>query len=209
MPPLESITTFLAASFLLGLAPGPDNIFVMTQSALYGRRSGLLVTVGLCTGLVVHTSAVAFGVAAVIRASATAFAALKIVGACYLLYLAWHAFRAPASGADGAEAAAVTGPRLYARGIVMNVTNPKVSIFFLAFLPQFVVPESGPVIPQIFLLGGLFMATTLVVFGTVALAAGTLGAWLRRSPRIQVYLNRAAALVFVLLAAKLALSSAA
>ncbi|HEY5931038.1 MAG TPA: LysE family translocator, partial [Burkholderiales bacterium] len=97
MIPLDSVLVFFTASALLALAPGPDNIFVLTLSALHGRKAGLLVTLGLCTGLVGHTLAVALGIAALFQASAIAFAALKIAGACYLLYLAWGAFRASAS----------------------------------------------------------------------------------------------------------------
>lgn len=97
MLPPDTAFAFLAASVLLGLSPGPDNVFVLTQSALRGVRAGLFVTLGLCTGLIVHTMLVAFGVAALFQASDLAFNALKIAGAGYLLYLAWQAFRAPAS----------------------------------------------------------------------------------------------------------------
>jgi len=97
MIPFETVAIFFAASVALALAPGPDNIFVLTQSALHGRKAGLLVTIGLCTGLLVHTAAVSFGVAAIFQTSTTAFNILKIVGAMYLLYLAWQAFRAVVS----------------------------------------------------------------------------------------------------------------
>lgn len=209
MIPVDSLLTFLFASVLLALAPGPDNIFVLTQSALYGRKAGILVTLGLCTGLIVHTSAVAFGVAAIFAASAAAFTALKIIGALYLLYLAWLAFSAPASQLGNRKADRLSSAQLYRRGIIMNVTNPKVSIFFLAFLPQFAAPENGPVARQIFILGALFMLVTLVVFGGVALLAGTLGALLNQSPKAQVTLNRLAGSVFAALAIKLATSSGA
>ncbi len=95
--PMETVATFFAASVILALAPGPDNIFVLTQSALHGKISGLWVTLGLCTGLVVHTTAVVLGVAVIFQVSAVAFTLLKVVGAGYLLYLAWHAFRATAT----------------------------------------------------------------------------------------------------------------
>jgi len=208
MIPVESLITFLLASVLLGLAPGPDNIFVLTQSALYGRREGVLVTIGLCTGLIVHTSAVAFGVAAIFQTSAVAFTALKIVGSLYLLYLAWLAFSASTSKLESSKANKLSGPQLYLRGIIMNVTNPKVSIFFLAFLPQFAVPENGPVMQQIFMLGLLFIFVTLVVFGGIAFLAGTIGTWLNQSPKAQVYLNRIAGTVFVGLSLKLVTSNA-
>jgi len=203
MIPIESLTTFLLASTLLGLAPGPDNLFVLTQSALYGHRAGVLVTLGLCTGLVFHTSAVALGVAVLFQTSAIAFTALKTAGAIYLFYLAWQAFRAASSSVPQAKLQALTAAQLYRRGILMNLTNPKVSIFFLAFLPQFAVPKNGPMMQQIFLLGAAFILVTLVVFGSVALLAGSIGSWMNRSPGVQIVLNRLAGVVFAGLAIKL------
>ena len=132
----EVLVVFFTASVLLGLAPGPDNIFVLTQSALHGRFAGFVVVLGLCTGLMVHTVAVAVGVAAVFQTSALAFTVLKAVGAAYLLYLAWQAFRAGTATLKGRGNGETGLLRLYGRGIVMNVTNPKVAIFFLAFLPS-------------------------------------------------------------------------
>jgi threonine/homoserine/homoserine lactone efflux protein len=200
MIPVETLGTFFVASILLGLAPGPDNVFVLTQAALYGRSSGLAVTGGLCTGLIVHTLAVAFGVAVIFQASALAFTALKLAGAGYLLWLAWQAFRAPATRFDGAGTAPVGLFGLYRRGIIMNLTNPKVSLFFLAFLPQFAAPERGPLPLQLILLGVAFIVATILVFGSIALLAGTLGGWLQRSASVQRTLNRVAGAVFVVLA---------
>ncbi len=204
MIPIETLAAFFAASLLLALAPGPDNIFVLTQSAVYGKRAGLVVTLGLCTGLIVHTTAVAFGVAIIFQASAIAFTGLKLFGAAYLVYLAWQAFRASVATIQAERNNGLSTGRLYRRGIIMNVTNPKVSIFFLAFLPQFADPQRGPLTLQIVLLGAVFILATILVFGGVALLAGTLGQWLNRSPRIQQVMNRAAGLVFVMLALKLA-----
>jgi threonine/homoserine/homoserine lactone efflux protein len=202
--PIETLATFFAASILLALAPGPDNIFVLTQSALRGKASGLVVTLGLCTGLIVHTTAVALGVAVIFQASALAFTALKLFGAGYLLYLAWHAFRASATRIAAARNGELTLGRLYRRGILMNITNPKVSIFFLAFLPQFADPVRGSLTLQLLLLGGVFILATILVFGGIALLAGTLGEWLNRSEKSQLILNRVAGSVFVGLALKLA-----
>ncbi|WP_319530735.1 LysE family translocator [uncultured Cohaesibacter sp.] len=203
--PFDTLALFLAASLALGVAPGPDNIFVLTQSALFGRRAGLLVTLGLCTGLLVHTAAVTFGIAVLFQTSELAFNGLKFAGAAYLLYLAWGAFRARGTDLDG-EAGAGTGISplaLYGRGIVMNVTNPKVAIFFLAFLPQFADPARGSLSLQLFLFGLLFILATIVVFSLIAFGAGALGGWLRASSRAQVIMNRIAGLVFVALAARL------
>jgi threonine/homoserine/homoserine lactone efflux protein len=200
----ESSLAFFAASVFLAVAPGPDNLFVLMQSAMSGRRAGLLVVLGLCTGLLVHTAAVALGLAALLAASPLAFTVLKWLGAAYLAWLAWQAFRAPADLPQGTAAQDGDGWRLYRRGIVMNVTNPKVSIFFLAFLPQFVAPETGLVALQVVWLGLLFMVATLLVFGTIAVFAGALGGILRRSARLRRALNWIAGAVFLGLALRLA-----
>lgn len=204
MIPLEAQLTFLTASILLALAPGPDNIFVLTQSALHGKSAGIAVMFGLCTGLIVHSCAVALGVAVIFQTSALAFSLLKYIGATYLIYLAWQAFRAPASPIKGNSAGEIKLVKLYRRGIIMNITNPKVSIFFLAFLPQFADPQKGAVSIQILFLGGLFIIATIIVFGTLALLAGTLGQLLNRSDRTQLILNKIAGSVFLILAIKLA-----
>lgn len=203
---IESLVAFVLASALLSIAPGPDNIFVLTQSALYGRRSGLLITLGLCTGLIVHTSLVAFGIAAIFQTSSVAFTALKIVGALYLLYLAWLAFTAGTSDLESVTSTQRSGLALYQRGILMNLTNPKVSIFFLAFLPQFASLENGELAPQIFILGILFIGVALIIFGTISMLAATLGEQLRKSSKTQAYLNRLAGTVFVALALNLLVS---
>lgn len=202
----QVIAVFFVASLMLGLAPGPDNLFVLTQSALQGRAAGLFVTAGLCTGLLVHTTAVAVGVAALIQSSLFAFTVLKFVGAGYLLYLAWQAFRASTEPVEDGEGKVLRPQRLYLRGIIMNVTNPKVSIFFLAFLPQFVDPARGPVIAQIVQLGLLFIVATILVFGSVSILAGTFGQWLNRSEAARRFLNRAAGLIFLGLAVRLAVA---
>ena len=201
--PPETLAAFFTASVLLALAPGPDNIFVLTQSALHGRLSGLLVTLGLCTGLLVHTAAVTLGVAVIFQTSALAFTALKFCGAGYLIYLAWGAWRAGAAEIKGATGNRLGPGKLYRRGIIMNVTNPKVSVFFLAFLPQFADPSRGALAGQMIALGGVFIVSTILVFGTIALLAGTLGSWLARSGKTQIIMNRVAGLVFVGLALKL------
>ena len=213
----DAMMAFFVAALLLGIAPGPDNIFVLTQSALFGAGAGMVTTLGLVTGLCVHTTAVALGVAAIFQTSALAFTLLKTAGAGYLLWLAWLSFRAGASTAkiaqedtssDGPAYAAFPGyMALYRRGIVMNVTNPKVSLFFLAFLPQFCDPTRGSVAVQVLILGVLFMLATIVVFWTVAALGGRLAVWFNRSPRGQIIMQRVAGCVFVAMAAALLLSS--
>lgn len=206
MIPIETIVIFVAASVALAFAPGPDNIFVLTQSAVHGRKAGFVVTLGLCSGLLVHTAAVSLGVAAIFQTSALAFNLLKLVGAMYLLYLAWQAFRASTADLSGAGETRMDLRKLYYRGVIMNLTNPKVAIFFLAFLPQFADPGTGSIAIQMLMLGGLFIVSALVVFGAISWSAGFLGEWLKRSAKAQVVVNRIAGTIFIGLALKLAMS---
>lgn len=211
MLPLETALSFFGIAVLLAFAPGPDNVFVLMQSATNGRRAGLFVVLGLCTGLIGHTVAVTVGLAALFAASATAFTVLKLAGAAYLIYLAWGAWRAVptvTTKTDG-QAAARTPPKgwtLFRRGIIMNLTNPKVSLFFLAFLPQFTSPARGSVALQTISLGALFMLATLLVFGGIAFFSGLFGERIQGSAKAQHWLNRFAAVVFVGLALRLTLA---
>lgn len=207
--PPATLAAFFGASLLLALAPGPDNLFVLVESARHGRGAGLRVTLGLCTGLVVHTAAVACGLAALLSSSPAALALLKSAGALYLAWLALGAFRAAGPAVPGGEATASPSPpdglALYRRGIVMNVTNPKVTLFFLAFLPQFASPARGPLELQVALLGAVFMLATLLVFGAVAVFAGASGRLLAGSPAARRALERVAGCVFLGLAVRLLL----
>ena len=200
----ESLITFILASTILAFAPGPDNIFVLTQSALYGKRPGIIITLGLCTGLIVHTTTVALGVAAIFMLSTSAFTILKLIGASYLLYLAWQAWKASANSLDSVTTILPSGAALYRRGIIMNISNPKIAIFFLAFLPQFADPAIGNMTFQLFILGCIFIMVSLVVFSTIACLSGFIADYFKRSQRAQTILNRIAALVFTSLALRLA-----
>ncbi len=203
MIPFDVLTSFFAVSVVLALSPGPDNIFVLTQSLLHGRFAGLIVTVGLASGILIHTAAVSLGVAALLVASPALFNALKFIGAAYLLYLAWGAWNATAIDKTTGDAPKLSTIKLYFRGFIMNVTNPKVTIFFLAFLPQFTDAARGSVPMQIVLLGATFIVATLLIFGAIALLAGLLGPKLQNSDRFQKVLNRSAAVIFTGLALKL------
>ncbi|GLS26925.1 LysE family translocator [Marinibactrum halimedae] len=214
---LAVLTSFFLASTLLALAPGPDNIFVLTQSISQGQRAGILVTLGLCSGLIFHTVLVAVGVAAIFQQSVLAFSLLSLAGAGYLLFLAWGSWNSQPSpiSVNKTEqnhhthsiAANDLSPfKLYRRGIVMNITNPKVTLFFLAFLPQFVIADRGPVGVQVVVLGGVFMLATLGVFSMIAVMAGAVGEKLQQSTQIQTNIQRTASVVFILLAIKLVFS---
>lgn len=204
MLPLETLIAFFTTSVLLAIIPGPDNIFVLTQSIFQGKKSGLIIMLGLCTGLIFHTLAVILGVAVIFQTSIFAFTILKIIGAMYLLYLAWQIFKVGNQKIDTKNNNAnIDYKKLYYRGIIMNITNPKVSIFFLAFLPQFTNPNLGSIPLQMLLLGILFLIAALLVFSLIALYSAKLGKIINKSDKSQKILNKLVSLVFVALAIKL------
>lgn len=199
MPSLEIALAFLGSAFMLALAPGPDNIFVLGQSALYGASAGICTSFGLMTGVMIHTAMVAVGVAALLVSWPAAFMALKIVGAAYLLWLAWQSLHAqPVSYADDRRTAFPGYTALYRRGVLMSVTNPKLALFFLAFLPQFCVAGAGSL--QIIVFGGLFILASFFVFLAVSLLGGRLAAVLNTRPMAQVIIHRLTAALFAGLA---------
>ena len=193
----ETTCAFFVASLLMAMTPGPDVIIVLTQSSLYGMRAGVLTTLGLMTGLLGHTLAVALGVAVLFQTSEAAFTALKFLGAAYLLYLAWQSFR------SGVFRAFLT----HRRGFLSNITNPKVTLFCLAVLPQFVEPERGHPTLQILSLGGLYELACLIVFTAIAALGGRMATWFNRSDRAQMLMNRIAGCIFLGLALMLAFAS--
>lgn len=130
MIPFETITIFFSIAIMLAVVPGPDNIFVLTQSVLYGQKAALFITFGLCTGLLVHTTIVSLGVASVFQSSSLAFNILKLIGTAYLLYLAWGSFRSGAVKINQNKKLKLSWSSLYLRGVIMNITNPKVIVFF-------------------------------------------------------------------------------
>ena len=199
---LETIIAFVIASIVLSLVPGPDNIFVMTNSALRGWKIGFYTTIGLCTGLIGHTILVAIGVSVIFQTSALAFNGLKIIGACYLIYLGWLSLKSKELTIDSNDAESINRS-YYITGIVMNLTNPKVALFFLVFLPQFINPLNGGVTIQIFILGFLFILSALFVFSSIAFLGSFLEVYLKKSSTINKNINKLAALVYFALAINL------
>ena len=198
----ETIIAFIAASVVLSFVPGPDNIFVMTQSALKGWKVGFFTTLGLCTGLIGHTFLVAVGVSVIFQTSAIAFAGLKIAGACYLVYLGWLSLKNKEL-IIGESKEKSTNQSYYITGVIMNLTNPKVALFFLVFLPQFVVVNNGSVTIQIALLGLLFILSALCVFTSIAFLGSFLENFLKKSKSVSNNINKLAALVYFALAINL------
>jgi len=201
--PADLLLIFFATAALLALTPGPDNVFVLTQSLAFGHRAGLLVTLGLCTGLIFHTTLVALGLAAIIAASENLLMLVKLLGIGYLLYLAYASWRDSGGSTSNRPRRRLTPLQLYRRGVIMNATNPKVALFFLAFLPQFIDVKYGAVGSQVMLVGGLFMLATVLVFGGIALLAGRYSERLNQSASRRLILHRTVSMVFVFLAANL------
>lgn len=207
---------FFIAAIVIGIAPGPDNLFVLAQSATHGARAGFCVILGLCTGIAVQTCLLVAGVSALIAASPTAFFVMQCLGAAYLLYLAYKSFlvRAGTVVKGGgpechpeqsvAESKDLSGRKLYLRGIIMNMTNPKAVLFMLSFIPP-AVKMDRPIHPslQTAILGAEFIVATLIVFGSVAILAGAVKKFLLNSPKANRNLNWFSGCVFVLLAVAL------
>jgi threonine/homoserine/homoserine lactone efflux protein len=205
MPELSTLLIFFSVSVALTLAPGPDIVFLVTQGSHRGPRAGLATAMGLAAGNLVHTLAAVLGISVIFQTSEVAFNGLKIAGAMYLLYLAWQALRHRKDGLDLSAVQVPDGRTLFLRGVLMNVLNPKVALFFLAFLPQFVNPASGPVWAQMLVLGLLFTLQVIFVFGAIGLSAGYIRERLLagRSGRIGVWSNYIVAGIFTLLALRL------
>lgn len=196
----KAFWAYLGCSVALAVAPGPDNAFVLAQSVAEGAAAGVIVTLGLCTGLCFHTSLVAFGAAAFLKRCPKAFTAVTCVGALYLYYIAVRTWLAAAPGTIAGTAAAVPAGRLYLRGVVMNVCNPKVMLFFLAFLPRFTDPARGRLLGQFLFLGAVFAAAAFGVFSLVALAGGAVAGFLAAEPGAGFWLQRGSAVALFLIA---------
>ena len=202
---VSTLLCFLGASSALTIAPGPDNLFVMTQGIARGRRTAIVTALGMCSGVSVHTTAAAFGISAVFYSSAMAFSVVKYAGAAYLLYLAWKTTRAASAiGLSRVDDLPVSA--LFRRGFIMNVVNPKVALVFLAFLPQFVTPAAGHVPLQMLLLGFLFMVQAVVIFCLIGYFSGNIGNFVLARPRIARYFDWLTAGVFASLGIRLALA---
>ena len=195
----KRLFSFFLLSLALGIAPGPEIIFVFAQSLTNGWQAGSLVTLGLCTGLVVHVSLAAFGVAAILKRYPRAFQVITWLGAAHLVFLGIGAWRSAATvtfGADGTVRTEEIGTLgLYCRGVVMNICNPKVMLFFLALIPRFVDPSLGKVAGQFLLLGAVFAVATLIVFNLVAACGGAVSGFLSDQPESMSVLQRFAAVV--------------
>ncbi|MFD0977989.1 LysE family translocator [Salinimicrobium gaetbulicola] len=181
---LEQLIPFLTASMLLTISPGPDIIYVLVQGMTNGKKFGVITTLGLVSGIIVHTSLVAFGISAIIKQSEVLFLIIKMIGATYLIYLAYMVYKShPQINVDLDDTVQKKDLwSLYKRGFLMNVLNPKVAIFFLAFFPGFLWEPQGDTVYQFYLLGFLFMLQAFVIFSSVAILAGKISRYLQSHP---------------------------
>lgn len=197
---------FFATALLLNLSPGPDLIYILSRSIAHGRRVGVASALGTCTGALVHVAAAALGLSALLATSAVAFSVVKYVGAAYLVVLGVKAFRS-GTGMVSLQTSAgstVAAMQAFRQGMLIDVLNPKVAIFFMALLPQFVRPAFGNVPLQILTLGLLIIVVSIVVECTFALLAGQAGSFIRRHPVCSLWLDRMLGSVFIMLGVRLA-----
>lgn len=202
----EILIAFTMASAALAIAPGPDNIFVLGQSISNGARSGLATVAGLVSGCLVHTTLLAFGISEVIKRSDALFWAIKLFGAAYLLYLAVMVYKSDSKISLDENTSPKGMGKLFWKGFTMNVLNPKVTIFFLAFFPGFLFSNELHTVVQFYVLGLLFMLIAFIIFGAIAVLAGTISHYLSRNPRTGFYLKWLQIVVFVGIAIYLLLS---
>jgi threonine/homoserine/homoserine lactone efflux protein len=190
MVDLHTAYIFISINILLAFTPGPDNIYVLTQGITKGKKEVLVTVFGFCTGVVVHTLLATFGVSAIFQTSQLAFDIIKYIGAIYLIYLAYQAFKHRDTKLNlDSKSDSKSLKRLYVQAMFMNILNPKVALFFLAFLPQFVKPENSAIEYQMLTLGFLFLLVTVVVFSFIGISGNMLSKKLRENERLSVYLN--------------------
>lgn len=197
----ELLISFVIATAALAFSPGPDNIFVLIQSATYGRKSGMAVVGGLMTGCLIHTSLVAFGLSAFIESNGQWYLGLKFFGAAYMLFLAYRVYQSRGNTTNvSTQQAKKNYTQLFRQGFIMNVLNPKVSIFFLAFFPAFLFSETLGFVLQFYVLGFLFILTSFSVFSLFVLLSGFFSKLFLNSPKRIKFLKYIQIGVFVVIA---------
>lgn len=172
-PDISTVFLFMSAAFMLTIAPGPDIIYVAMRGLAQGWKAGLIAALGLVTGIFVHISLAAVGLSAILASSPILFAIVKYAGAAYLFYIGWQIYKSPAISV-GSDNHQLKLGYIYRQTILMNILNPKVALFFLAFLPQFVDPTSEHVTAQFVIFGLLFQVTALFIMGSVGLFSGAI-----------------------------------
>lgn len=196
---------FILTSLVIIITPGQDLMLVMSRSIAQGRRAGMATAAGVSTGLLVHTLLAAFGLGAVLRSSLLFFTVIKCTGALYLIYLGYKMFRSGDGRLDVNSLTTVSIRKTFAQGAISNISNPKITIFYFAYLPQFLPAETQNATSMLLLLGAAFALLTFVVKAPIGYGAGTLSAWLRARPQVLGRINRVSGLVLIGLGCRLAL----
>ena len=191
------ILLFLITSILLIITPGQDFMLVMTRSISMGRKAGLATISGVSSSLVIHSFLVAFGLGALLQRSETLFTTMKIIGALYLLYLGIKTFMARPVSLDIKESNQIAVRRLFLEGLISNLCNPKVIIFYIAFLPQFIAADNPHTTETLLILGMVFAVITFVLIGAIGLLAGSLSGWLRKNQFVQSMLNKISGTILI------------
>ena len=195
---MEVLISFVIAVSLLAISPGPDNIFVLMQSVIYGKKYGLATILGLMTGCIVHTIFLAVGISAIIKNNSNLFFAIKLFGALYLLFLAYKVYNSSSEISFSANKIEKKSSfQLFKIGFIMNVLNPKVTIFFLALFPGFLFTETLPLSLQFFILGALFILVSFIVFSIIAILGGTISDKIKKNKNIGIWLQWLQIFVFV------------
>lgn len=194
---IETLISFSIATLALAISPGPDNIYVLTQSLANGTKSGIATTAGLISGCIVHTTLLAFGISAIIMASEEIFYGIKVLGACYLLFLAYKVYKSDEHISLAENAPKKSYTQLFKTGVIMNLVNPKVMIFFLAFFPGFLWNENGNTVLQFYILGITFMMVSFITFSSIALAAGKISSLISEWKSMGIVLKWLQIVVFV------------
>ena len=189
--------SFIGATALLSISPGPDNIYVLIQSITNGVKYGIATVLGLISGCIVHTTLVAFGASAIIKANDNLYLTLKVFGASYLVFLAYKVFKSDANISMETDAPKKSLSQLFRQGFIMNLLNPKVSIFFLALFPGFLFSQSMSTVNQFFILGFVFMAVSLVIFSLIAILAGSISNYLIKNSKVGTLLKWLQIIVFI------------
>jgi len=194
------VGSFLSAAILLTISPGPDILYVISSASEKGFRTGFAISLGLCSGLIVHTSIVTFGVGSLITQTPWLFWLIKLFGATYLLWLSWKVYRSATQLNETAATIPEGFRNLFVRGFFMNVLNPKVTLFFLAFLPSFLRPEEGTIVIQSLVLSSVFIVQAILVFTTASWFADRLLGFMRKSQSGLLFLKWAQIILFSLIA---------
>lgn len=203
----SQLLLFLLTSFIVIITPGQDMILVISRSISQGKKAGIATAAGISTGLIGHTLLAAFGLGALLQISNTLFIVVKIIGASYLFYLGLKLFNVKKSELELYDLKTTALHRLYLQGAISNISNPKIAIFYFAFLPQFISVESSTPTINLLVLGFLFSILTLLIKAPIGYIAGSLSIWLRNNKLFKAWLNKISGIVLIILGLKLVLSS--